>query len=206
MQQQLIPENNKPELFIVETNEQTANIIDLPLSKTKRKKIEFKRIQSTLQSEHPALFKNRTMPLAHDIREQILLAYPTFDNGELLRFLRSIFATASYLEAIVINTDKVRYNLDLSATSFISTEQRKTAANYLVGQLNNYHNPKGLTKFTKERRHELFNMLESLDHRFDTHRYSVEHDQYNEFLTIKEQALEKDEKYNLSDSMWPDNY
>jgi hypothetical protein len=107
---------------------------------------------------------------------------------------------------MTVNADKVRYNLNLSPTSFISTEQRKTSANHLVSQLNNYRTAKCSKLFTTERRHDLFNMLKSLDHRFDTLRYSIEHDEYINFLKIEKQSLEKDKKYKLSDTMWPDNH
>jgi hypothetical protein len=183
----------------------TQNNEKKTLSKTQQTLLEFKLIKSTLIQNHPELFKNKKSPLAHDIREQILDIYPDFNSDVVLRFLRYVFSTANYLEAISLNTDRCRYNLNLSPTSFISTEQRKTAANYLVAQLNNYKNEKGLKWFSNEQRHAFFNSLESLDHRFDTERYEIEHEEFNKFLLAQEKANQKDEVYNLSDNMWPDN-
>lgn len=173
------------------------------ISKTQKTLIEFNLIKSTLSKNHPELFKSKRTPLAHDIREQILDAYPEFSSKVVLRFLRSIFATARYLEAIALNTDRVRYNLDLTKTSFISTEQRKTAANYLVGQLNNYRTEKGLNWFSTKQRKSFFNSLESLDHRFDTNRYYYDHEEFDKFLEQKEKSTKQDE---IDNYMWPDNF
>lgn len=176
------------------------------ISNTQKVLLEFKLIKSTLTNNHPELFRDKKSPLAHDIREQILDIYPQFNSDVVLRFLRYIFSTANYLEAMALNSDRVRYNLNLTTTSFISTEHRKMSANYLVDKLNNYKTPKGLKWFSTEQRHALFNSLESLDHRFDTERYYIEHQEFNKFLIVQENAALKDEHYNLSENMWPDNY
>jgi hypothetical protein len=189
----------QPELKIVNNDEKV-------ISKTQKTLIEFNLIKSTLLKNHPELFKNKRSPIAHDIREQILDTYPEFSSKTVLRFLRYIFATARYLEAIALNTDRVRYNLDLTKTSFISTEHRKTAANYLVEQLNNYRTPKGLKWFSTKQRKSFFNSLESLDHRFDTNRYFYDHEEFNIFLAEQEISTKQDENYSINDNMWPDNF
>ena len=177
-----------------------------PISNTKKNLIEFKRIHHTLSKNHQELFKIKKSPLAHDIREQILDAYPEFENKYVLKFLRYIFSTPEYLEAMALNVERVRYNLNGTTTSFISTEHRKAAANHLAKKLNNYHTEKGLKRFTTEQRTSYFNSLESLDHRFETERYSIEHDLFKDFLLQENKSNEKDKTYQLSESMWPNNF
>jgi hypothetical protein len=197
---------SQPQLTIVNNKEEV-------ISKTQKVSIEFNLIKSTLFKNHPELFKIKRTPLAHDIREQILDTYPEFNSKVVLKFLRNVFATARYLEAIVLNTTRLRYNLDLTTSyistnnpSFISTEQRKTAANYLVTQLNNYKTEKGLKWFSTKQRKSFFNSLESLDHRFDTNRYFYDHEEFDRFLVEQENSIEQEENYSINDNMWPDNF
>jgi hypothetical protein len=194
----------KPQLRLVCTD---AKLI----SNTQKTSLEFNLIKATLLQNHPELFRNKTRPLAHDIREQILDVYSEFNSKAVLRFLRYIFSTARYLEAIALNVKRVRYNLDLTISyisannpSFISTEQRKTAANHLAGQLNNYRKPKGLKQFSTKKRKAYFDSLESLDHRFDTNTYFFEHAEFDRFLT--EQANTAKQKECPTNNLWPDNF
>jgi hypothetical protein len=133
MQLKLNTENNYEKLFIVTTEDESnrCNVIQMPykannkekvISNTEKTRTEFYLIKYLLTNTLPQLFKYKTRPLAHDIREQILDKYPEFESKNVLRFLRFIFSTVNYLEVITVNADTV---------------------------------------------------LKSLDHRFDTHRYSI---------------------------------
>jgi len=184
----------------------TSKVNTPKLSQTVIKDQAFQRAKRKLSKNHPELFVSRTNVLAHDIREQILKAYPEFENYAVLRFLRSIFATNVYLETIVKNQVKVRYNLDMSTTSFISTEQRKTAANYLLNQLNNYRTPKKRAKLTAKQRHSFFDSLTSLDQRFDVERYTHDHEEFTRFLQEEMKGKEENGIYKLTENMWPDNF
>ena len=78
-------ESNYNPLFIV-TNKNESNhfnVIQLPIQKqekvisnTEKTRNAFYQIKKLLSENHPELFQSKKMPLAHDIREQILDAYP----------------------------------------------------------------------------------------------------------------------------------
>lgn len=177
-----------------------------PISKTKRIKVGKKILHYRLLKDAPELFLKRDKPLTHEIREQILEKYPDVENDVVLRYLHDVFATASYLEAIVKNNSKVRLNLDLTETSFISTEQRKKAANYLVIKMNDYRKPKTRAKYSHAERLRLYDVLISLDSRFDVQRYELDKEEFLRYLKEERQANTVDKQYGLTETMWPDNF